>query len=57
MSGAPTDLTTILRQQQELLDGLADFRAQLTRLTAICTRIEASVQSLTNEVRAMRSQP
>jgi pilus assembly protein TadC len=55
MSGASPDLTLILKQQKQMLDAFADFRDQLIVLTAICMRVEASVQSLTIEVRAMHS--
>ena len=44
------------RQLAKLLDEVAEFRDQLTVLTAISMRVEASVTSLTIEVRAMHSQ-
>jgi hypothetical protein len=55
MSGASPDLTLLLKQQGQMLNEMADFRDQLTVLTAICMRVEASVGSLTVEVRAMHS--
>jgi len=44
-------LELLLRQQKQMMDEFADFRDQLTVLTAICMRVEASVTSLTIEVR------
>jgi septal ring factor EnvC (AmiA/AmiB activator) len=48
-------LDFIGRQLAKLLDEMAEFRDQLTILTAISMRVEASVTSLTTEVRAMHS--
>lgn len=52
---AEPDLALLLRQQKQMLDEFADFRDQLTVLTAICMRVEGSVTALTTEVRAMHS--
>jgi septal ring factor EnvC (AmiA/AmiB activator) len=43
------------RQLARLLDEVADLRDGVTILTAITSRVEASVTSLTTEVRAMHS--
>jgi septal ring factor EnvC (AmiA/AmiB activator) len=43
------------RQLAKLLDEMADLRDGVTILTAITSRVEASVTSLTTEVRAMHS--
>jgi hypothetical protein len=43
------------RQLARLLDEVADLRDAVTILTAITTRVEASVTALTTEVRAMHS--
>jgi hypothetical protein len=54
MSDEPPFLGLLLRQQKQILDEMGEFRHQLTALTAICTRIEGAVTSLTIEVRAAR---
>lgn len=56
MSDNPITLEFLARQQTRILDEMGEFRDQLTVLTAICMRVEASVTSLTIEVRAMHSQ-
>ena len=43
------------RQLARLLDEVADLKDAVTIVTAITTRVEASVTSLTIEVRAMHS--
>ena len=55
MSDQAPDLGPLLRQQQRMMDDFADFRDQLTVLTAICMRVESSVTALTIEVRAMQA--
>lgn len=52
---AEPDLALLLRQQKQMLDEFADFRDQLTVLTAICMRVEGSLTALTTEVRATHS--
>ena len=55
MSDQALSLELILRQQKRMNDEFAEFRDQLLVLTAICMRVEASVTSLTIEVRAGHS--
>ena len=49
------DLNLLMTQQKQILAEMAEFRDQLTVLTAICMRVEGSVNALTTEVRAMHS--
>ena len=55
MSEAQPSLELLMRQQKRMLDEFADFRDQLTVLTAICMRVKGAVTALTTEVRAMHS--
>ena len=50
MSDSLPDLTLVLRQQKQMLDEFADFRDQLTVLTAICMRLEGSLARLQRRV-------
>ena len=47
--------TQILAETAKVRDDMAAFRDDMTILTAISMRVEASVTSLTTEVRAMHS--
>ena len=55
MSATTPDLALLMRQQKQMLDEFADFRDQVTVLTAICMRVEGAMTALTVEVRAMHS--
>ena len=49
-------LEFLAQQQARILTELADMRADMTVLLAIVQRLDASVQGLTNEVRALHGQ-
>ena len=55
MSDQSPNLQLLLRQQQRMMDDFAEFRDQLTVLTAISMRLESSITSLTIEVRAQHA--
>jgi hypothetical protein len=55
MSDKPVTLDFLARQQSRILDEMASFRDDLTVLTAITARVEASVSALITETRAMHS--
>ena len=49
------DFKFLARQNERILNEMATFREDMTVLTAIVMRLEASVASLTVEVRALSS--
>jgi hypothetical protein len=53
MSDKPVTLDFLARQQSRILDEMASFRDDLTVLTAITARVEASVSALITETRAI----
>ena len=55
MSDTPATLEFLARQQAQLLEEMASFRDDMTVLTAITARVEASVTALITETRAMHS--
>ena len=57
MSDAPgADLSLIARQQRQLLSDMATLREDVSVLTAIVLRQDATLTALLNEVRATHSQ-
>lgn len=50
------DLNLLLRQQQEMLERMHDFKDGQDVLTGIVIRLEGATQGMTLELRAMRSQ-
>ena len=55
-SVAEVSLDFLGEQQARVLAELGDMRADMTVLLAIVQRLDASVQGLTNEVRALHGQ-
>jgi hypothetical protein len=55
VSDQPVTLEFLARQQVRLLEEMASFRDDMTVLTAIATRVEASLSALITETRAMHS--
>jgi hypothetical protein len=55
MADQKINLKFIARQNDRVLNEMASFPEDMTILTAIATRLEASVSALTVEVRALRS--
>jgi hypothetical protein len=55
MSDTPVTLEFLARQQTQILNGMASFKADMTVLTAIVMRQDATLTSLLTEVRAMHS--
>ncbi len=53
---AGADLSLIARQQRQLLSDLATLREDMSVLTAILLRQDATLTALLNEVRATHSQ-
>jgi hypothetical protein len=51
MSDQPVTLEFMARQQARLLEEMASFRDDMTVLTAIATRVEASLSALITEMR------
>lgn len=51
---AEITLKFIGKKLDEVLREQADFRDQLTVLTAICMRVESSISALTEEMRSWR---
>jgi hypothetical protein len=51
----PVTLDFLAKQQRQLLAEMAAYRDDMTVLTAITARVEASVSALITEVRAMHS--
>ena len=56
MSESGADLSLIARQQRQLLTDIASMREDVSVLTAIVLRQDATLTALLNEVRAMHSQ-
>lgn len=56
MSGNPVTLEFLAQQQAKLLNEMADQRADMAVLLAITQRLDATVQGLTAEVRALHGQ-
>lgn len=50
------NLDFLVQQQSKIIAELADMRADMTVLLAIVQRLDASVQGLTTEVRALHGQ-
>lgn len=55
MADPNVTLDFLASQQRQLLDEMAAFRDDMTVLTAITARVEASVSALITETRAMHS--
>jgi hypothetical protein len=55
MADESVTLEFLARQNDRVLNEMASFRGDTTILTAIAMRVDASVSSLTVEVRALRS--
>ncbi len=51
------DLTMLVRQQRQIITELGSIRDDLSVLTAIVLRQDATLTALLTEVRAMHSQP
>ncbi|WP_428486339.1 hypothetical protein [Rhodopila sp.] len=56
MSDVPIDLTCLARQQRQILTDLGSLREDMSVLTAIVLRQDATSPALLTEVRAMHSQ-
>jgi len=56
VSGNPVTLEFLAQQQTKLLNEMADQRADMAVLLAITQRLDATVQGLTAEVRALHGQ-